>query len=161
MSNIYEVRATWTDQENNEVEEWVEVYCASQKIAEAYIASKARAQENVPDEFKPSYDEPVLTIHKVDSILNIAPEHLAIYYVFRDEEELVFGEVNHSIINLNDENTSNLSLPTYISEVLIKAGNKPGSLRVTSLEDAHGVEKTLFASSNAKLLKSIIDSEGN
>lgn len=159
MSHIYEVRATWTDKENNEVEEWVEVYCATQKIAESYIESKNHAQESIPNNLKPNYDEPTLTIHKVDSVLSTAPEHLAIYYVFRDEEELVFDNINYSIININDENSSNLSLPTYISEVLTKAGKKPGSLRVTSLEDAKGVEKTLFASSNHKLLQEIIDAE--
>lgn len=159
MSNIYEVRATWTDHEKNEIEEWVEIYCATHKIAEAYIDSKTKAQESVPDNLKPDYDEPVLTIHKVDSILSTTPEHLPIYYALRDEEELVFDDVRYHIINIHDTSSSNLSLPSHISEILIKAGQKPGSLRVTSLEDSNGVEKTLFASSNNKLLQDIIDSE--
>lgn len=160
MSDIYEVRATWKDPENGDIEEWVDTYCATQKIAQAYIHSKEKARKSIPDQYLPSHEEPTLTIHKVDSVLTTEPNHLPVYYTLRNEDNDSFNDLTYALVNTNDDDPAHILLPSPIADVLIKAANKKGSLKVTQLEDEHQVEKTLFASSNHALLGEIIRAEG-
>lgn len=159
MSDIYEVRASWTDRETGEVEEWIETYTATKAIAESYVSSKRKARLNIPKEYLPDYDEPTLTIHRVDAVLSTEAEHVPVYHALRDNSSDQFSHMTYALVNINDTEES-IMLPRPIAEILHQAGTKEGSLRVAILEDEDsGSEQTLFASTNYSLLQSIIDAE--
>lgn len=159
MSDIYEVRASWTDKETGEVEEWVETYTATQSLANAYIKSKQKALQGIPKQYLPDYDEPVLTVHKVDSVLTVEPDYIPVYHTLRNNETDEFSHMAYTLVNLNDEDESNITLPGPIASIIHQAAQKKGSLRVSILENENREERTLFSSTNHTLLQSIIDAE--
>lgn len=160
MSDIYEVRASWTDRDSGETEEWVETYTATRAIAESYIKSKQKARQSIPKQYLPDYDEPTLTIHKVDSVLLMEPEHVPVYHTLRSNDDDDFSHMTYALVNINDPDESNIVLPSPIAQIIYQAAQKKGSLRVSILEDEETqTEKTLFSSTNHALLQSIIDAE--
>lgn len=160
MSDIYEVRASWTDRETGEVEEWVETYAATKSIAESYISSKQKARKSVPKQYLPDYDEPVLTIHRVEAVLSTEAEHVPVYHTLRNNTTDQFSHMTYALVNVND-NEESIMLPYPIAEILFQAAQKSGSLRVSILEDEDsGSEQTLFSSTNHALLQSVVDAEG-